>query len=55
MINGSGLSLRVFLRGAGVAVVGLSRGRLGFEPAKGEGATFPTRPSRVCEVGEFRE
>ena len=34
MINGSGLSRRGFLRGAGAAVLGLSLGRLSLEPAK---------------------
>ena len=39
MINGSGLSRRGFLRGAGAAVLGLSLGRLSFEPAKALGAS----------------
>ena len=39
MINGSGVSRRGFLRGAGAAVLGLSLGRLSFEPAKALGAT----------------
>jgi len=39
MINGSGLDRRGFLRGAGAAVLGLSLGRLSFEPAKALGAT----------------
>jgi DMSO reductase family type II enzyme molybdopterin subunit len=39
MINGLALNRRGFLRGAGVAVLGLSLGRLSFQPAKVLGAT----------------